>query len=93
LLHRRSEHAYTDRPAQAMHAEPEAVSASYQRHLSAEARRRQRERLQGAWNQTAQVIDAALTAFAAVAADDRNIQNGVHAVRRSTAALGRRVAG
>jgi hypothetical protein len=93
LLHVQSEHGYTDRPVQAMRGEPEAVAASYQRRLSDQAHRRDRERLQSAWVETAQVIDVALTAFAAIAADDRTVQNGVHAVRRSTEALGRRVAG
>lgn len=92
LLHRHSEVGYTDRPALALPGEPEAVSASYQRRLCEQARRRDRERLQNAWVETAEVIDVALTAFAAVAADDRHVQRGVHALRRSAQALGRRVA-
>ncbi len=68
LLHFHSEHGYTDRPAQAMRGEPEAVPASYQRRLSEQAHRREQERLQSAWVETAHVIDVALTTFAAAAA-------------------------
>lgn len=82
----------TDRPAHALQGEPEAVPASYQRQLSEQARRRERERLRGAWVETAEAIDTALTSFAAIANGDRNLQNGVRAVRRSAAALGRRIA-
>ena len=74
-----------------MRGEPEAVPASYQRRLADQAHRREQERLLNAWVETAEAIDVALTDFAAVAAGDRRVQNGLEAVRRAAAALGKRV--
>ena len=74
-----------------MRGEPEAVPASYHRRLADQAHRREQERLLNAWVETAEPIDVALTNFAAVAAGNRRVQNGVEAVKRAAAALGKRV--
>jgi hypothetical protein len=91
LLHRQSEHGYTDLPHRSLPAEPEAVPASYQRRITEQAHRREQARLAAAWVETAEVIDTALDGFAAVAGNDRAIQREVSAVRRSADRLGRRV--
>jgi hypothetical protein len=49
LLARRSELGYTNRPAQALPLEPEAVPAAVQRRLSEEAKQRSRARDRAEW--------------------------------------------
>lgn len=49
LLHVHSEHGYTGRTFDAMPHEPEAVSAAYQRHLTARSKQSNRERVVAEW--------------------------------------------
>jgi hypothetical protein len=56
FLHRRSELGYTDRPDLALPFEPEAVSSSEQRRLTAEARARATEREREAWHRFRQIV-------------------------------------
>jgi hypothetical protein len=56
LLHRRSEHGYTDRPAQALTHEPEAVTAAEQRYLTDVAHRRAVDREREAWRRFREII-------------------------------------
>jgi hypothetical protein len=91
LLHRRSEHGYTDRPRDALHGEPEAVPASYQRHLCEEARRGELEQRRRAWRRADERIGEALDDFQAEVPTDPRLTSGVRAVRRASAAVGRRL--
>jgi hypothetical protein len=91
LLHRRSEHGYTDRPRDALHGEPEAVPADYQPQLSDRARRDQLELHQQAWQRADRRIGEALDDFQAEAPTDLRLNSGVRAVRRASAAVGRRL--
>jgi hypothetical protein len=63
LLAARSQFAYTDRLDQAMHDEPEAVSASEQRHLTDLAHRRDRQRLLDAWKPARSLLMAGIVSF------------------------------
>jgi hypothetical protein len=63
LLHRDPSRNYTDRPYLAARQEPEAVPAAYQAQLSAQARRRDAERIRSAWSKAHRGIDDALAAF------------------------------
>lgn len=56
LLARRSELAYTDRPAAALDGEPEAVDAATQARLSERARRTAVEREARAWGEVRVVV-------------------------------------
>jgi len=60
FLHRRSEHAYTDRLDKAMHNEPEVVSEDVQAGLTADAHLRQREEILTKVREERAQIEAAL---------------------------------
>jgi hypothetical protein len=60
LLHVRSEYGYTDRAAAALPSEPEAVSADYQRHLTAAAPRRAAARDRDVWMPARDLLRAEL---------------------------------
>jgi hypothetical protein len=63
LLHRRSEHGYTDRAAEAMSDEPEAVDQATQRLLTAQAGRRAHLRDREQWRQARTDFVRGLTAL------------------------------
>src|SRR5262245_24301801 len=92
LLAARSEHGYTDDPRHALPDEPEAVPPAYQRHLSELAHRRERHRELAAYDSARETIFGALDALMAVVGRDHAVAQGVRAVRRSTDALGARLA-
>ena len=56
LLHRHSEHGYTDRPEQALNGEPEAVTAAEQRRLTADAKQRATDRERDAWHRFQSIV-------------------------------------
>jgi hypothetical protein len=63
LLHKRSEHGYTDQPHAALPGEPEAIPAELQRAYSAEARQRHDHRLVDEWRVAHRTIIVAVEAF------------------------------
>jgi hypothetical protein len=92
LLAQHSEHAYTARAAEALRDEPEAVDRATQERLTAEANRAWDARRRAAWDATSATILSLLDAFEAVVVGDPPLVHAVRAVRRSTAAVGRRLA-
>jgi hypothetical protein len=66
LLHVRSELGYTDRPAQALAYEPEAVTAAEQRALTAEARLRASQLQRDAWRTFVELVGPELVALTVV---------------------------
>jgi hypothetical protein len=80
LLHRRSELGYTDRPDLAMPHEPEAVSSSEQRRLTAEARARASEREREAWRRFRAIVLPELVELNA--ALDRGLTSDLRALAR-----------
>jgi hypothetical protein len=90
LLHRRSEHGYTDRPAQALTAEPEAVSAAEQRRLTTEARRRATEREREAWHRFRTIVVPELVALGGVL--DRGLASDLRALARQLERIDRKLA-
>ena len=91
LLAARSQFAYTDRLDQAMHDEPEAVSASEQRHLTELGHRRDRERRLAAWRTTRSVITAAPTGYQPFA--DAPTKSDLRVLSRVCEKIDRRLAG
>jgi hypothetical protein len=91
LLARRSEHGYTDRPALALPLEPEAIDEETQRRQTLSARRREQARLRAAFDETSAKINGSLDELSSRVALPPGARSGVRAVRRSTAALGRRL--
>lgn len=51
LLHRRSEHGYTEEPALALPREPEAISAQQNERKATEANARDKARAQAVWDE------------------------------------------
>jgi hypothetical protein len=92
LLARRSEYGYTDRAQSALPAEPEAVPADYQRHLTAQAHRRAENLVRREWQRTLVTINDALDRFASTCSPaEPRIASGLRAIRRSAQALDRRI--
>jgi hypothetical protein len=89
LLARRSELGYVDRTAKALPDEPEAVPASYQRHLADLAHRRDRERRLAAYTITSNAIGRALDDLLSTLGGDPRIASRIRVVRRSVQEVGR----
>lgn len=90
LLHARSEHGYTHTAAQALPGEPEAVSETYQAHLTRQAAHRGAERDLEALRAAAFALAEALNVLAALPLDAR-MTSHVRAMRRQLQQLDRRI--
>ena len=95
LLAARSEHGYVERVDLALQDEPEAVAASYQREITARARRGETTRALTTWRETSGRWFADLDALVALrfevdVADE--LRSLVRAVERLDRKLGGRVA-
>jgi hypothetical protein len=91
LLAARSERAYTERVAEALPAEPEAVSADEQRELSARAHRRWQREQKRAWGSCHASIRRALSEFQSSGPVDRGVLVAALAVERAARRVDRRV--
>jgi hypothetical protein len=93
LLARDSQHGYVSEGRRAMFPDAgEAVSEAERRELTSQANRLWSARQRAAWNETAKTITGASGAFEQGIAADARLVRDVRAVRRSTAAVGRRLA-
>jgi hypothetical protein len=86
----RSQYGYTDRSVMALDRDAEAVPADYQRQISELARRKWRQREADAYTEASNAINGALDQLQATVPKSDAVRSGIRAVRRSTAALGRR---
>jgi len=89
LLARRSELGYTDRPAQAMPHEPEAVPSDAQRRITDDARRRASQRELDAYRSFASIVFPALLELGRGL--DRAYASDLRAVARQVERIGRRL--
>jgi hypothetical protein len=89
LLHRRSEHGYTDRLAQAMPHEPEAISALEQSHLTDDAHRRASQRELDAWRRFLEIVGPELVELSR--ALDRGLASDLRALGRQLERIDRKL--
>jgi hypothetical protein len=89
LLHRRSELGYTNRAAQAMTAEPEAVSAREQAELTRQAHQRAGQRERDAWRRCRDVMLAELEL--ARRELDRSLASDLRVIERQLERITRKV--
>jgi len=87
LLHQRSQFGYTASSAEAMTAEPEAVSADEQRRLTRRAHNAEHARDVARAEAACDAIAAALDQLAAA----RTVESNVRAMRRQLAQLRRKL--
>jgi hypothetical protein len=92
LLAAKSEYGYVERVATALRDEPEAVSESFQRQLTHDAQRREREQRVAAWKTAHATITSALGTFKQSCRIDPPLANALRSIERQAVALDRRVA-
>jgi hypothetical protein len=90
LLHQRSQYGYTDRHAEAMRDEPEALSAREQAEQTAEAHRRWHEQQRRAWGKARDQIIGATQEFSASAAVDPRTRSDLRAIQRTVTRVDQR---
>jgi hypothetical protein len=92
LLSRQSQYGYTNRTGQALFPDAgEAVPEDVQAEFSRQAGREWAARRRAAWDSTNRTILGALDAFEETIVGDPPLVHALRAVRRSTAAVSRRV--
>lgn len=91
LLHRRSEHAYTDRLDLALPQEPEAVPADYQARLTRQAADRAADRDRQACRESLDRLAREFEHLAGLAGPDLPIESEVRGMVRLAQRIGRAV--
>jgi hypothetical protein len=91
LLARHSELGYVEDLHRALHDEPEAVPASYQARLSADAERRDREQRLRAWRTARGTIAGALVDFRSSCRVPRSLESSIRVIERQIVQLDRRI--
>jgi hypothetical protein len=89
LLAKRSEVGYVSDSARALRGEPEAVSASEQRHLTQLARRRERQRRVDAWRPARSLLMAGIVAYTPAA--DPTTRSDLRVIQRVVQKIDRRL--
>ena len=82
LLHRHSAHGYTSDPSRALFAEPEAISASAQRDLTASSHRARAEALVDEWVKCRDRVLGAVDHFASAGRPPERMRSDLRVIAR-----------